>query len=86
MSGLDTPSPARMWQAMVDERRALCAVPVTLNGHPARVIGAHRDFATVVDLTTGLGADWAWATVAHVIETKEGRFKSWVCEPQLRRT
>jgi len=51
----------------IDTRRALCALPCTLDGKPAAISGAARDFATVRDLKTGQGADWAWDTVARVM-------------------
>lgn len=51
----------------INARRALCALPCTLDGKPAAISGAAREFATVRDLKTGQGADWAWDTVARVM-------------------
>lgn len=58
-----------------DQRQTLCAAQVTLNGQPARVSGALRDFARVTDTRTGLSAEWSWAAVARVV-AKGGAFQS----------
>lgn len=39
---------------------------VTLNGVPARITGARNDFATVTR-NDGLSAEWAWPTVARIV-------------------
>lgn len=52
----------------LEGRRELCARPCTLNGRPAAIGGALEAFATVRDRETGLGAQWAWPTVARVLE------------------
>jgi hypothetical protein len=59
-----------------DQQAALCATSVTLNGEPARITGAGQPFARVVQTRTGLGAEWAWVTVAHVVANHGGRFQS----------
>lgn len=59
----------------LDQRRELCAAKVTLNGQPATISGAMRDFAVVRDIKTGLGAEWAWVTVARIV-ANGGRFRS----------
>lgn len=57
------------------DRHALCAATVTLNGNPARISGARLPFARVTDMTTGLSAEWAWATVERIV-AHDGAFKS----------
>jgi hypothetical protein len=59
----------------LDQRRALCETRVTLDGQPARISGAQRDFAMVRITASGLGAEWAWPTVARIV-AKGGKFKS----------
>jgi len=59
-----------------DDRYALCATAVTLNDRPARITGARLDFARVTDVATGLSAEWAWPTVAHIVRDGKGRFYS----------
>jgi hypothetical protein len=59
----------------LSERIALCDATVTLNGHPARVLGYRHPFAHVADTATGLSAEWAWETVARIV-AKDGAFKS----------
>ena len=60
----------------LDERRPLLHATVTLNGQAARISGLRNDYATVTDQATGLGAEWAWPTVRHIIENKGGAFQS----------
>lgn len=57
-------------------RHEMIEAPVTLNGQPAKVVGAKLDFAHVVDLATGLSAEWAWSTVEHVITNRNGEFRT----------
>lgn len=49
---------------------------VTLDGKPAVVSGVKCDFAFVAPLRGGAGCEFAWSTVAHVIDNKNGKFKS----------
>jgi len=56
-------------------RQDLCQARVTLNGHRAQIAGYNRPFAIVTDLTTGLGAEWAWITVARIV-ADNGEFHS----------
>lgn len=58
----------------LEDRRALCAQPCTLDGRPAVILGAREPFATVCDKSTGAGAQWAWETVARVM-ARGGAFK-----------
>jgi hypothetical protein len=60
----------------LDARRAAMDVPCTLNDRPATVVGFRNDFATVVDLESGLGCEFAWPTVYRILTSKEGRFYS----------
>lgn len=59
-----------------ERRQELCAADVTLNGRPALVAGWQKPFAKVFDLATGLSAEWAWATVDHIVTNREGRFQT----------
>ncbi len=54
----------------------MCATPVTLNGLPARVTRTGDGFAMITQVQSGLGAEWSWGTVRHVIQFKNGEFKS----------
>ena len=62
------------------ERQRLRDTPVTLDGHPARVCGEYPrvEFPTV-QITTGApcyGVQFCWETVRHVIDNRNGAFKS----------
>jgi hypothetical protein len=59
----------------IEQRRELCAATVTLDGQPAWIGGASLDFAIVRQIKTGLGAEWAWPTVARIV-ANGGAFKS----------
>lgn len=58
-----------------EERQALCTVEVTLDGQPARISGWRNRFATVRLVGSGLGAEWAWPTVATIV-SNGGSFHS----------
>lgn len=60
----------------LDERRALCEAEVTLDGKPATIRGAQKAFAFVSQRDTGLGAQWAWPTVADIVANRGGAFHS----------
>lgn len=60
----------------IPERMAAVQSPCTLNGNAARIIGWRNDFATVVDLQSGLAVDFAWSTVTRVLCNNDGRFQS----------
>jgi hypothetical protein len=47
---------------------------VTLNGEPAAITGFRNDFAHIRQVKTGLGCEWSWPTVLHVVRTKGGAF------------
>ena len=49
---------------------------VTLDGKPAGIRGFNNPYATVCQLPTGLSYEYAWETVKHIVETKNGAFKS----------
>lgn len=59
-----------------EQRHALCAAHVTLNGLPARVGGYRNRFATITQVSTGLACEWAWETVARIVNDKDGAFTS----------
>jgi hypothetical protein len=59
-----------------DERRALCAERVTLNGAPAVVTGARNPFAVVATLSAPhVEAEYSWTAVERVI-ARGGTFRS----------
>lgn len=61
-----------------NEKRALMAQPVTLNGHPAIVSGALGPFAVVRTLAPAphhhISGQWSWPAVARVVQAG-GNFK-----------
>jgi hypothetical protein len=57
-------------------KQELCNQFVTLNGQPANVSGYMNDFARVVQLESGLSAEFAWQTVEHIIMNRDGKFQS----------
>ena len=60
----------------IERRRELAEEEVTLNGRRAKIHGVNNDFATVSQLPNGLSAEWAWATVEHVITNNNGAFNA----------
>lgn len=54
-------------------RQEMTNTNVTLDGLPARVMGAQNDFATV--RSAARHEEWAWVTVERVIQ-RGGVFKS----------
>jgi len=58
------------------KRQALTETRVTLDGKPAIILGAHRDFATIAQIPAGLSYEWNWDTVKRIVETKNGEFRS----------
>lgn len=59
----------------LEERRALAAMPVTLDGEPAVISGVLCPFASVRQVRTGQGFDWNWDAVARVVAAG-GDFRS----------
>ena len=62
------------------EKDSMLDATITLDGHPARIVGRLRDCATVMrtDTTDTFGwfdTEFAWATAQHVI-ANGGNFKS----------
>lgn len=51
-------------------------VPCTLDGHPATITGRLERFGTVAMLPHGARYEYAWATIARVMQHNGGRFKS----------
>lgn len=50
--------------------------PCTLNGQPAKIMGAMNDHATVATLDpTGSKVEFAWKTVENIMKNKNGEFK-----------
>lgn len=58
-------------------RRSLCENPVTLDGLPARISGAQKQFA-LLQRSDGKGGvvEFAWETVAHIVANRNGEFFS----------
>lgn len=57
------------------ERRSLAAGTVMLDGVSATITGVRNDFATIV-ARDGRKVDFAWSTVATVVATRNGSFRS----------
>jgi hypothetical protein len=59
-----------------EQKVGFCArSDITLDGQPARIIGARQDFGKVILRATGLGAEWSWETIASVC-ADDGAFRS----------
>jgi hypothetical protein len=68
--------PAKQKPITHEQKVMLCTrSDITLNGRPARISGPRERFATIIDRGTGLGAQWAWETVARVCAA-DGAFRS----------
>lgn len=59
----------------LSERQELCAAPVTLDGQRAKVMGYTKPYATVMQVKTGLSAEWSWEAVARIV-ARGGAFHS----------
>lgn len=57
-----------------DERIWLTDQPATLDGQPAKITGYNHPYASVRSATTS--ATFAWATVAHIVTTRQAAFHS----------
>jgi hypothetical protein len=68
---------ARTTYVSTEEREALMATPVTLNGRPALISGRLAPFAMVRtnDGERAYVGEWSWHAVRHVIETNGGAFR-----------
>jgi hypothetical protein len=49
---------------------------ITLDGEPAKIMGAMEDFATVAIFPNGYGFQWSWEAVKRIVEEKDGKFTS----------
>jgi hypothetical protein len=58
------------------EKRELCQDRVTLNGKPAVVTGYKNEFAMVKALDSCEQAEFAWETVARIVNLKNGAFRA----------
>jgi len=60
------------------ERDRLIDTPVTLNGKPAKICGKLEPYATVCQYGDNwhIQAMFTWQTVQHVVNNKNGEFKS----------
>jgi hypothetical protein len=65
--------PVARRQELLDSPEARTA---TLNNEPAFISGVYNDFATVRQRRSGLGCEWSWLTVEHVLLHCDGAFKS----------
>ncbi len=64
-------------EALADRGRQYVGITTsTLDGVPAAIMGRREDFATVGQLPHGLTAQYAWATVARIVEQSNGAFRS----------
>jgi len=64
-----------MRQNRLEQRRQLCEAAVTLDGRPAKISGAHNEYATVTALPDGPSYEWRWAAAAYIV-AKDGAFRS----------
>jgi hypothetical protein len=61
----------------IERRRELLEHDITLNGVRATIGGVNSPFATIRQLPDGLvSAEYAWATVEHVIANNDGAFNA----------
>lgn len=62
----------------IEERRKIVEEQegITLNGELAQITGWHKDFAFVSYTASHQGWQFAWPTVKHIIEDKNGAFKA----------
>ena len=60
----------------IEQRREFLEHDITLNGVRASIGGVNNDFATIRQLPDGLSAEFAWATVEHVIAHSNGAFNA----------
>jgi len=74
LEGLSAPQTSA--ESVYVNRLSLCATEATLNGRPAQITGYRRDFALVRDKETGLGCEFSWEAVDHVVIHKKGAFQS----------
>lgn len=74
--GLDFNNPRNEFYVPIERRRELIEHDVTLNGVRASITGVNNDFASVRQLPSGLGTEFAWHTVEHVIEHSNGEFNA----------
>lgn len=58
------------------DRYALIASQVTLDDKPAMIVGLRLDFPLVVTLDGKHRVEFSWKAVQHVVENKQGKFKS----------
>ena len=79
MRGMDakkrTVGSPRQPQPTLAERRAACAIRVTLDGQPASICGARLPFARVVAESGRRVHEWEWATALAVVRAG-GDFRS----------
>jgi len=60
---------------LLEQKTKLVNQPgITLNGKPARIIGRLETHATVATIPSGPAYEYAWETVAHIVDTKNGAF------------
>lgn len=60
----------------VEDGKEFVGSDCRLNGEPAVISGAHREFAMVVQFHTRLGCEFAWPTVARIMTVGNGDFRS----------
>jgi hypothetical protein len=51
-----------------EERHRICGLSVTLDGEPARLVGAKKDVATVITCDGARHAEWSWRSAALIVE------------------
>lgn len=59
-----------------EEKDEFMDLGVLLDGEPARIVGRRLPVATVRTTDGSRSAEFSWDAVKHVVETKEGRFRT----------
>lgn len=61
---------------MINFGRVYVGRDCTLDGKPATIQGRLLDFGIVAQWPQGLRVEYAWSTIAHVVENNDGAFQS----------
>lgn len=61
---------------MIEAKRQVCQLDVTLDGESARIQGARLDFPSVVSLESGKSFQYSWETVFRKIKSGQLNFIS----------
>jgi hypothetical protein len=59
-----------------EERIALTEATATLDGNKAVITGYDSPYASVREIATGKGVEFAWVTVRNIVHNRDGEFHS----------